>query len=109
MNVLCPDEFSQRDIEGSMSYEELSNASYRLRFNCAMPDELVEWVVMHELMEAMTAPYADFCTLIMHEAKGSRSARKALQLRHAEIRDEMIEWMLNIIAPNKRPPVTSKI
>lgn len=105
--IMCADEHTTNDAgaQASMSWEVLCNAQYRLRVWCDIEDEDVEWAVMHELLEAITAPYADLCCGLILETKGSTGRKLAKQERHREIRDEIVEWMLDILAPEKRPGV----
>jgi hypothetical protein len=108
--VLCPDEmtdyYGEEGIQASLAWQPLEYANYRMRMSCEVPEDTVDWLIMHELLEAVSAPYAVFANeLIQHQ----RRNKSELDAQHRLIRDDLIEWMLAIIAPDKRPSVGSRI
>ena len=114
IGILCPEDMAKRNpvvdgVMASMSWEFLANAHYRLRVCCNLDRENLEWVVMHELLEAITAPYADFTRNLIDRTPGSVRNKVTLDSRHMDVRDEIIEWILDILAPDKRPDVRQNI
>lgn len=106
--VCCPDYWEQREgvlpPSGSMSWEYLANAQYRMRICCTGYEDKLEWTIAHELLEAIMAPYAEFAEGLLVEQR-RKSHIQLLNERHQEIRDEVIEWMLAIMLPEKRPDI----
>jgi hypothetical protein len=112
--ILCPDQMAKEHddnpgVMASMTWEFLPNAHYRLRVRCDLDATDLEWCIMHELLEALTAPYADLMVDTINALPGSYRTKLHIRDRHHEIRDEIIEWMLDIIAPEKRPNVRPSI
>jgi hypothetical protein len=73
--------------------------------SCEVPDDTVDWLIMHELLEAVSAPYAVFTNQLIQRQR----SKFDLDAQHRLIRDDLIEWMLAIIAPDKRPSVGGNI
>ncbi len=75
-----------------------------MRICCTGYEEKLEWTIAHELLEAILAPYAEFTEGLLVEQR-RKSQIQLLNERHQEIRDEVIEWMLAIMLPEKRPGI----
>jgi hypothetical protein len=107
--VLCPNEmesyYGEEGIQASIAWQPLEYANYRMRMSCEVPDDTVDWLIMHELLEAVSAPYAVFTNQLIQRQR----SKFDLDARHRLIRDDLIEWMLAIIAPDKRPSVGGNI
>lgn len=109
--VSCPEFWGRSDgalpPNGSIVWEYLPNRNYRMRICCTLADDRLEYTVAHELLEALTADYADLVETLLAGERNKRLV-ETLDERHREIRDEIIEWMLAIIMPEKRPNVHPK-
>jgi hypothetical protein len=109
VKVLCPEEmeehYGEEGIQASIAWQPFEYANYRMRMSCEVPDDTVDWLIMHELLEAVSAPYAVFTNQLIEKQRGKFD----LDSQHRIIRDDMIEWMLAIIAPDKRPSVGDRI
>ncbi len=112
--VMCPEEMAHTHyfadgVSASMSWEFLANAHYRMRVRCNLTAQELEWCVMHELLEAITATYCDFTRDLIDRTPGSVRNKATLDARHRDVRDEIIEWLLDILAPDKRPNTHASI
>jgi hypothetical protein len=98
--IKCPNEMPQ--ALGSMSWSYLPNAQYFLSLRCDIPTYLIEWIIAHELLEAMMAPYADLAENHI-EKISSKSLKGILHTQHGDVRNEIIEWVLPLILGYTRP------
>lgn len=109
--VLCPEQiddfYENEGIQASIAWQPLEYANYRMRVRCDIEPASLNWIIMHELLEAITAPYATFTQQFIEKVeKRAKANAELLMEQHRSIRDEQIEWLLSIIAGDKRPPVT---
>jgi hypothetical protein len=100
LEITCP-----RDMPnalGSMGWEYLPNASYFLRLRCDTPEEMMEWIIAHELLEALMAPYANL-TVEEINRSGNKELCDLKHVMHGDIRNEIIESLLPVILGYPRP------
>jgi len=104
--ALCPDEIDKRSpdhdsVQGSMSWDYWMHADFRMRLRCTLDQEL-EWVIAHELLEAVLGRFGDFMDRLIL-AQRSNALRHELFHQNHELRDEVIEWFLDILLADTRP------
>jgi hypothetical protein len=100
LKIVCPDEMPY--AQGSCSWDYLPNNRYTIKLRCDLSEDQLNWVVAHELMEAIDAPYADFSDQFIEQDR-SRRMQNHLQKLHGDIRNVRIEWMLRVILGLERP------
>jgi hypothetical protein len=88
LEIKCPDKMPE--ASGSMSWSYLPNAHYFLSLRCDVPAHLLEWIIAHELFEAIMAPYAELVQEHIERIPG-KTAQRLLHNRHGDIRNEIIE------------------
>jgi hypothetical protein len=100
VEIKCPDKMPE--ALGSMSWSYLPNAHYFLSLRCDVPSHLLEWIIAHELYEAIMAPYAELAEEHI-EKLPSKTAKHLTHTRHGDVRNEIIEWILPLILGYTRP------
>jgi hypothetical protein len=85
-----------------MSWSYLPNAQYYLSIRCDVPSYLMEWIIAHELYEAIMAPYAELVEEHIEKLPG-KAAKHLTHTRHGDVRNEIIEWILPLILGYTRP------
>lgn len=104
LSVVCPDEMP--DAQGCCSWRYLPNAQFRIILSCALSDELADWVIAHELLEALTSPYAQLYEGALESLDKAGMPFQMLDVlrgQHGDVRNEMIEWLLRILLKRERP------
>lgn len=99
LRICCPEELPH--AQGSCSWGYLPNRCFTIKLRCDLTDEELRWVVAHELLEAVLAGYGDFTHELVDEKP--ITARRILHRNHADIRNELVEWLLRIISGSERP------
>lgn len=100
LEIRCPNDMPE--AQGSMSWDYLPNARYLMRLRCDLDPHTARYVIAHELMEAIMAPYADFAEGLIAKEKSKR-VRDLLIRQHGDIRNEHIEWVIPLITGLHRP------
>jgi len=98
--VACPEDLPREN--GRCTWDCGPNHSYQIAIRCNLSPELQEWVLAHELMEAMLSGYGDFAFNLIDGVRNT-PLRKHLEVQHGDTRDEYIEWMLRVILHRDRP------
>lgn len=98
VEIICCHDTRGNDFYGAIAWSYLPYMDFVLRLRCDFGDRL-EWLIRHELAEAMLAEYADLFDVAMGNKKNP-----LLTEQHQRVRDSFIEWFLAIIAPQHMPP-----
>lgn len=102
--IRCPEQMPA--AQGFCTWRYLPNAQFKIVLSCALSDDLAEWVIAHELLEALTANYAQFCEQSFEYLEKEQIPEQVLLLlreQHGDVRNEMIEWLLRILLKRERP------
>lgn len=100
----CPEQMP--NAQGYCTWRYLPNAQYRIVLSCNLSDELAEWVIAHELLEALTSPYAGLYEQALDLLEAEQIPSKLLNVlreQHGDVRNELIEWILRIVLKRERP------
>lgn len=102
VEAVTPEEFPH--AHGSASWTYLPNANYRLKLRTDLSGEELRWTIYHELLEMIFARYGEFC-IEQIESRGDLEGCFATYLheQHGDIRNEVVEWLLQVILGIPRP------
>jgi hypothetical protein len=98
VEVLCKHDTRARDFYGAIAWSYLPYQDFVLRLRCDFGDRL-EWLIRHELAEAMLAEYADLFDQALDHKRNA-----IIVEQHQRVRDAFIEWFLAVVAPQHMPP-----
>lgn len=100
LRVVCPRQMPEAYAATSWSY--LPSRAYTIRIHCNLDEDEAQWALAHELLEIITGDLAHFTNEELNRHR-AQALRNYLDIRHRELRDEMIEWLCHIILKHPRP------
>lgn len=102
LEIVCPEDMP--DAHGCLTWKLAHYGSFRLAISCELTSEQIEWIIAHELLEALLASYGDFAD-DMIDGLSIKSVRKLMRERHEDVRDQVIEHMLRVLFGKERPDI----
>lgn len=93
LHIFCHTEDTDGHL-GSCDWGYRPNAHFAIQLRCDLSDAELEWVLVHELLEAMLSEYGDFCINLFDRAE-SEPWRDQVDRDHRRIRDALIEHFLH--------------
>lgn len=95
--IFCPPKDPADDLDGVLGICDWGyrpNAHFVIRLRCNLDKDEMEWVLVHELLEALFSDYGEFCLPFYIESDDVQW-RERMDRDHHRIRDAVIEHLLH--------------
>lgn len=102
IRIVCMCEDEMPEAYGYACWDYLQDRDYTMLLLCSLSDEQARYIIAHELLEIATSDYAEF-TVKQIDSSLEGELRKKTHEAHANVRNEVIQWLLPLIFGIERP------